>query len=423
MPQGLPRKLRHVFVRQAVLSSLMIVTVMALACAYVLDTLIEARLETEAAQFWAGQAADPGYVAPRTGEVSVHLARPGSAAGVPPYLRSLPPGTHALPGFDRHVLVQSGPAGTLYVDMSFAYPKRLLWGASVLIMLVGTAAIMLLAWLTYRSSRRLVMPVSWLANVVAHWEPDRQDASLLIPERMPGEVGAEVQQLSRALGGLSSRVRAFVRRERDFTRDASHELRTPLTVIRVATDMLLSDPDLPTRNQRSLHRIQRAGRDMEAVIDAFLILARENQVEAVAEEFDVREVVLEEVEKVQPLVIGKPVELRVVGEASPRLVAPPRVLGVMLGNLLSNACVFTESGHVEVEIGEDRVVVRDTGIGMSPGTLQRVYDPFYRADQFRAGGKGMGLSIVRRLGERFEWPVLLHSVPGQGTTAEIRFAR
>ncbi|NLB57552.1 MAG: HAMP domain-containing histidine kinase, partial [Gammaproteobacteria bacterium] len=127
------------------------------------------------------------------------------------------------------------------------------------------------------------------------------------------------------------------------------------------------------------------------------------------------------VERAQPLIAGKPVELRVTGDGDPVISAPPRVLGVMVGNLLSNACVFTEAGVVEVEIAEDRVTIGDTGIGMSPGTLQRMFDPFYRADQFRSGGKGMGLSIVRRLGERFGWPVLIDSAVGEGTVAQIRF--
>ena len=159
------------------------------------------------------------------------------------------------------------------------------------------------------------------------------------------------------------------------------------------------------------------------VIGAFLILARDADVQPQGEEFRVREVIGEEVERAQPLLAGKPVELRITGDADPVISAPPRVLGVMVGNLLSNACVFTEEGLIEVEVGEDRVTVRDTGIGMSPGTLQRVFDPFYRADQFRSGGKGMGLSIVRRLGERFGWPVTLDSAAGKGTVAEIRFSR
>jgi signal transduction histidine kinase len=93
----------------------------------------------------------------------------------------------------------------------------------------------------------------------------------------------------------------------------------------------------------------------------------------------------------------------------------------MLGNLLANACTFTERGHVEVRIERDRVVVGDSGIGMSADALQRAFDPFYRADPDNPSGKGMGLSIVRRLGERFGWPISLDSVPGRGTSATIRF--
>jgi signal transduction histidine kinase len=132
-------------------------------------------------------------------------------------------------------------------------------------------------------------------------------------------------------------------------------------------------------------------------------------------------VVEEEVETVRPLLSGKPVRLDVVENANPVLHASPRVLAVMLRNLLSNACVFTEEGRVEVRIEADAVVVADTGIGMSPDVLQRVFDPFYRADPDKISGKGMGLSIVRRLGERFGWPISLDSAPGRGTIATIRF--
>src|SRR5690606_1275013 len=288
-------------------------------------------------------------------------------------------GSHAVDRFDRHVRVESRPEGSVYVEMSFSYAKRVVWTAAGVFGTAGVLALLLLGWLTYRATRRLVMPVTWLAGKVEGWNVENPDADLLDPQRAPGDVGNEVKQLSRALRDLSTRVRALVQRERDFTRDASHELRTPLTVIRVASDMLLADPDMPGRSRRSLQRIQGAGRDMEAVIDAFLILARDADVQPQGEEFRVREVIAEEVERVEPLLAGKPVELRVTGDADPVLSAPRRVLGVMVGNLLRNACVFTEEGTVEVEVADDRVTIRDSGIGMSPGTLQRVFDPFYRA--------------------------------------------
>lgn len=422
MPQGLRRKLRHRFLIQAAVASVLIVAGVSGGCAYALHKLINARLATQATEFWAARAANPGYMPPQTDEISVLFVPAGADdRGLPAAYRGRPVGNHPLPAFDRHLRVEVRPEGTVYLDMSFGYAKRMMWSAAVVLMLLGLLGLYLLTWVTYRAARRLVMPVSWLAGQVTGLDVENIDGAALMPERSPGDVGSEVRQLSSALLDLSGRVRAFVRRERNFTRDASHELRTPLTVIRVASDMLLADPDTPERSRRSLLRIQRAGRDMEAVIDAFLILAREGQIEPQEEEFQVREVVDEEVEKARTLLAGKPVELRVIANAAPVLCASPRVLGVMLGNLLSNACVFTEQGAIEVLLEADRVQVRDTGIGMSPGTLQRVYDPFYRADQFRGSGKGMGLSIVRRLGERFGWPVSLESVPGEGTTAEIRF--
>jgi signal transduction histidine kinase len=160
---------------------------------------------------------------------------------------------------------------------------------------------------------------------------------------------------------------------------------------------------------------------MEAVIESFLILAREGGIEPQREDFDVRGIVDEEVAKARPLLSSKPVELEVVAHADPVLHASPRVFAVMLRNLLANACTFTERGRIEVRIDEDRVVVADTGVGMTPEALQRAFDPFYRVDPDKVSGKGLGLSIVHRLGERFGWPVALDSRTGEGTTATIHF--
>jgi signal transduction histidine kinase len=212
-----------------------------------------------------------------------------------------------------------------------------------------------------------------------------------------------------------------VSRERNFTRDASHELRTPLTVIRVASDIAMTDPDLPPRLGRSLQRIQRAGRDMEAVIDAFLILAREADVVPQSETFEVADVVEYEAENARELLTGKPVTLSVSVLAATRLHAPPRVLHVVVSNLLRNACSYTDAGSIVVEIDSDRISIRDTGIGMSHEALQRAFEPFFRAEPDRPQGTGLGLSIVRRLCERFGWRIGLESTEGGGTTATVRF--
>lgn len=418
---GLRRRLRFAFVLQVLMASLVIIAGAYAALAVAKQEIAKGLLREEAAYFWQQRATEPSRTAP-DGAILHGYAIPAgaSAAALPDELRALVPGLHSLP--DALVLVERRGDLQLYLIYPQSRIDRIAVDLVAAPVLLALLAVALSSWLTYRMARRITAPLQWLAQEVRRWDPRDPDISALAPDKLPIDAGIETRQLAGALQRMGERMRLFVHRERDFTRDASHELRTPLTVIRVASDLMQSDPDLPERAHRSLARVQRAVRDMEAVVDAFLLLAREGETEPQREDFLVSDVVDEEVEKARPLLAGKPVELLVQARASPRLHASPRVLGVMLGNLLANACVFTERGRIEITIGEDRVVIRDTGIGMSPETLQRAFDPFFRGDQANPAGRGMGLSIVRQLGERFHWPVHLESAAGQGTTATIRFA-
>lgn len=422
MPQGLSRKIRIAFILQAVIASFVIIIGVFAINAVLKHSLLERRLYSQVDEYWKVWQRDPQQAQPIGVVVKAYVVPRGVEADVlPAGLVGFRPGFHEIPAGNQVVLVDERPAGRLYLIYNEGFVDELALWLGVVPIVFALLALYAVSWLTYRTSRKLIEPVTWLAREVTKWDPRQPDADKLAPERLPKALGSEVRQLAGALHGLAVRVGAFVARERAFTRDASHELRTPLTVIRVASDLLLADPDLPSRTHRSLQRVQLAGRDMEAVIDAFLVLAREADVAPQSEEFNVRDVVYEEVVNVRPLLAGKLVQLEVIEEASPRLYAPPRVLGVMVGNLLGNACSFTDEGRIEVRICADRIIVRDTGIGMSREEVDKAFVPFYRADQMNPVGKGIGLSIVRRLGDRFGWPVSLESAPGEGTTATIAF--
>ncbi|MDQ3288426.1 MAG: HAMP domain-containing histidine kinase [Pseudomonadota bacterium] len=428
MSNGLPRRIRFAFILQAILGSLFLTIGLLVAVLAVRQFVIYERMEMEAERFWAEYQQDRSVRLLDTATTSAYLDLPGSPdPELPESLRTAKTGVHWLPTMflrpelQRAIYVDRRREGTLYLSWDTRRTDSVIALTGVVALLLSLCTTLLISWLTYRVSRRLVAPVSWLADVVSRWDPRDPDAGAVDPLRLPPDAGHEVRELSRALAGLADRVGDAVERERDFTRDASHELRTPLTVIRMATDMMIDDPGISARSLRSLGRVQRASRDMEAVIDAFLILAREAEIAPQSAQFAAIDVVREEVERVQPLLQDKPLTLQVIEEGSPQLFAPPHVLNVMLRNLLLNAVTFTERGHVEICVGPDRIAVRDTGIGMSPEILSKAFDPFYRADLTREEGKGMGLSIVRRLGDRFGWPVTLTSTPGEGTTAVIHF--
>jgi signal transduction histidine kinase len=424
MAQGLPRKIKLAFIGQGLVATLVISLGILLGGIVVRQMLLHSLLQREAAAFWEGYRRDAAYPLPYSRTLRTYLAAPGGGGPpLPGALRDNPlgPGLHAFTPGDDVVFVDRQPQGTLYLVYDPALIERAVFWTAAVTLLLALLVMYLTSWLTYRTSKRLVAPVSWLANVVSRWDPREPDPAALAPDSLPAESATEVRRLAHALRGLARRVGDFVQRERDFTRDASHELRTPLTVIRVATDLMLAEPDLPQRQQRSLVRVQRAARDMEAVIDAFLVLARESEVEPQRERLPVRDIVDKEIERARPLLQGKPVELNVIDEGVPELFAPRHVLNVMVGNLLSNATRYTERGEIRVVLNPDRIEVRDSGIGMSPEAIAKAFDPFFRVDPDQLEGKGIGLSIVRRLGERFGWPVTLSSTPGEGTVAVIHF--
>lgn len=318
------------------------------------------------------------------------------------------------------MLVDETPAGRLYLVFLDSQAERLAFWFGTLPIILTLLALYAVTWLNHRASKRLVSPVTWLARQVSEWDPRNPDVSGLAGNTLPANVQGETRQLASALHGLAERVSCQVARERAFTRDASHELRTPLTVIRVATDMAMTEESTP-RMDRALQRIQRAGRDMEAVVEAFLILAREPDVQPQSEDVDVAEIVLDEADSARALLVGKQVDLEVTFNAKPRLHAPPRVLHVVINNLLRNACSYTDHGRIEVLLEQDRLTVRDTGIGMSADSVARAFDPCYRADPEQPKGTGLGLSIVKRLCDRFNWKIDVESEAGQGTTVTVRF--
>ena len=135
----------------------------------------------------------------------------------------------------------------------------------------------------------------------------------------------------------------------------------------------------------------------------------------------VNEVVSEELTRAQLAAEGKPVTSSFTENVRLHVDAPERVLAILVGNLLRNAFSYTDQGEVSVSIDADKVVIRDTGVGIAPERLAELYRPFVRGESARRGGHGVGLSIVRRLSDRFGWPVHIESQPGAGTRVEITF--
>ena len=421
--ESLSRKIRWIFILQGVVASVL-VALGTLVGSYLLrDFLLKQRIVTEIERVWEVVQKDEGGL-PRvaSGFDSYFVPSGGMPDRVPPALRSLTPGLHVT-GDEKWRLayVSQRAEGTIYIRVGPGLADRVVRWISLLATALSISGIAFISWLGYRRCKRIVTPVSRLTESVLAWDPRRFGAAGFSAPGEGGDSTYEVTHLTEALTSMSRRMEQYVDRERNFTRDASHELRTPVTVIKVAGDLLESET-LSPRGERSLRRIRQATGDLEVLIDSFLILARHPEVPLDMEEVDVTEVAHEEVVNAVDWLEGKPVSLRVIESAAPKVQAPPRVLGVILSQLIRNACRFTEQGTIEVEVTGDRVEVRDSGIGMDKETLARAFDPFWRADISDYTAKGMGLTIAQRLAERMGWSLRLESKLGEGTRATLQFA-
>lgn len=419
---GLGDALGKAFLFQAVIIG--VVAVLSVwAAAFVLEeVLIKEALRDEAVYFWEKRETDPAFPLPDTRNLTGYLENdPG--APVPEAYRGFGAGFHELgtgSGFSL-VHVSGDPGGRLYLLFDGENVGHLAFVFG-LVPLAGVLVVLYLsAWISYRQSRRAVSPVIALARTVQTLDPERPDKEAFKSPEFTQDVDHEVATLAEALARFAERISAFVERERNFTRDASHELRSPLTVIRIAAEMLLSEQELSSPARTSVLRIQRSAKDMEELVEAFLLLARESEQALSRDPVQVNALLRDEMERAVELLGNERIQVNLTEHAQLGVVASERVLSVIFGNLIRNALSYTDEGQVEITVDEDRVRIADSGVGMPEQEIQQVFKPFYRSADARRGGHGVGLTIVKNLSSRFGWTVDIDSQPQLGTTVTVRF--
>lgn len=295
--------------------------------------------------------------------------------------------------------------------------SRAVLGQQQLIILLGVTVVAFtgLAFLVgLWSSRRVMRPVSDLARRVRGFQTGETPQPLA--PKFPND---EVGELAAALDDYAAQLTERVRRDREFNADVSHELRTPLAVIRGASELLLTQPDLSDRMRQRLLRIERAAQQSSDLTTALLMLSRHERGSGRTE---LAKLLDHLVEANRAQVAGKPVEVRLEIECDAVVLAPEAVLAVAVGNLIGNACKYTAEGEVVVRLLADRVIIQDSGPGISVEDAERLFERGYRGSSAgNSKGAGIGLAIVRRLCDLYGWRVSM--APGEqvGAVATLVF--
>ena len=255
----------------------------------------------------------------------------------------------------------------------------------------------------------------------------------LVQERAKSDALASLAATNRALDDARRRAEQSGLAKSHFLANISHELRTPLTAILGFGDLLAArwrDQPADGLLVESLQTIRRAGAHLLWVINDLLDLAKieSGSLDVDGVEFDPAQRIAETLCRLRPRALEKQLGFEVVleGALPGRMRGDPARLGQMLTHLCSNAIKFSESGRVAVTIRAAQrddgqwlaIAVADTGCGIAPEHLARMFTPFQQVDSSttrRHGGTGLGLALCRRLAELMGGTIRAASQPFAGS--------
>ncbi len=281
-------------------------------------------------------------------------------------------------------------------------------------------------WLADRAMR----PVA----TIAHAARNISESDLSRRLNMRGR--DELAELAGTFDDMLARLQAAFDRQRRFVADASHELRTPLTIVNLEVGRALSSRRSAAEYQRTLQVVDAEGERMARLVNDLMTLARMDAGQAILqfEGLDLSDAALEAVERMSALAERQHIKLETGELPELQIRGDRQYLIQMISNLIENGIKYSGVGQsVRIETSASKNIaslrVSDTGPGIPPEHLSRLFDRFYRVDVARSHnsdddsnsptGSGLGLSIVNWIVQAHNGNIKVESKVNQGTTFEL----
>jgi signal transduction histidine kinase len=331
---------------------------------------------------------------------------------IPVSLRGLPAGVQDLDvdGIGLHVLSGTDADGDyVVVDHESDYEKVEMVVYSLFG--VGFLGYLLLSlMLGGFVARRFVTPITTLAAAV----------SARVPALPLLDSKDELGVLARAFAAHTSELKQFLDRERFFTGDVSHELRSPLTVIMGAAEILIAHSASDLAVRAPAERIYRAAQEASECVNVLLLLARAPELGDMPG-LEVSDIAREEAARYRFLAEQKAITLHFDGAGGFDIAAPRELCAAAIGNLIRNACQYTERGTVTVRLGQRSVIVEDTGPGLPAAVRATIDNALANVPSVGSAGTGLGLALVKRICRYMEATLVFSDRAGGGSVFEIIF--
>ncbi len=251
------------------------------------------------------------------------------------------------------------------------------------------------------------------------------------PRRIEAGKYTEVRQIAEAVDRMMERAAATEKSRQEFVSNVSHELKTPLTAIKVLSDSLILEPEVPIEMYREFITDINAEIDREAkIVNDLLALVK---LDKTSGELNIAEVNINELleiimKRLKPLALKRGIEMVFESYRTVLAEVDEVKISLVFTNLIENAIKYNrDGGKVMVSLNSDHryfyVKVEDTGVGIPEEEQGLVFDRFYRVDKARSretGGTGLGLSITKGAVQLHRGSIKVQSIPGVGSIFTVR---
>lgn len=379
------------------------------------DLLVDEHLRSVAA--WASPRHATGLPVEMPSDVSFY-----HDTTIPPALRDLPLGVdkRIFEGQEVHLLVGQDAAG-IYIVVDRASEYKGIERVIYTMLAIGFLGFVTLSFFLGRFiAHGFVSPITELAEAVLNKNPSKDTRTNTAKELPLLANKDELGILARAFNDHTTELRRFLARERFFTGDVSHELRTPLTVITGAAELLIDlSADQPALRAAS-ERILRAAKEATDCVGVLLLLARApNALDR--PHTSITTIIHEEIVRCRPLLAGKPVILNFEEGKDFSVPARRELLACAIGNLIRNACQYTDEGSVTVRIEDAAVLIEDTGPGLPESIQLKLRNQAPPQAIIGSAGSGLGLALTLRICEYLEAELSVENSAKNGSNFRINF--
>lgn len=313
-----------------------------------------------------------------------------------------------------------GPSIILQMGQSMENHSRIIEAFQRIFVVTMALLTVLAAGVGWFMARRAVSGVETITRTAQSISPGTLEKRVPVKAR-----GDEIDQLATTFNQMLDRIQTLVTEIKEMSDNIAHDLKSPITRIRgIAEVTLTTGKALNEYESMAASTIEECDRLLDMINTMLMISKAESGAGTLSrEEIDLEGLVREACELFEPAAEEQGVTLRYDVPKTCHLVGDNRMIQRMLSNLLDNAIKYTPSGGTvtisasENDEGKVVIAVRDTGIGISPNDLPRIFERFYRCDESRSKpGIGLGLSLARAIARAHGGDITVTSALNQGST-------